>query len=336
MLLSSFPDLLSFQRNTRMTGQIKARLELVSGEAVTGRRSDVTEAANGDVGGLHLMQKALDDIEQDGRINSITGSRLGLMRTSLTSVREAIGDLSAEGFIATYTDNEFNISTLATQADVRLRSAMSLLNISHGTRKLFAGDATDQTALVETDTLLTDVRAIMTATSDPADVQIALDTYFNDPTGGFYTNIYKGGDANVAPSFLADGTKVEFGIRADNQALRDTLRGLAVMAVAQGSGHPTTSAEFKNIFIQGTESLSKGTSNIIKLESQIGIHENLIETMNSQQADERLSLSIAVNSITGRDQYDAATELKQLEAQLEASYLLTSRLSNLNLTNFLR
>ena len=40
--------------------------------------------------------------------------------------------------------------------------------------------------------------------------------------------------------------------------------------------------------------------------------------------------------MVGRDQYDAASELKQIEASLEAAYTLTARLSNLNLLNFLR
>jgi len=40
--------------------------------------------------------------------------------------------------------------------------------------------------------------------------------------------------------------------------------------------------------------------------------------------------------MTSRDQYEAAAELKALEASLEASYMLTARLSQLSLMNFLR
>lgn len=38
----------------------------------------------------------------------------------------------------------------------------------------------------------------------------------------------------------------------------------------------------------------------------------------------------------GRDQFEAAGELKALEAQLQASYTITARLSDLTLTNFIR
>jgi len=38
----------------------------------------------------------------------------------------------------------------------------------------------------------------------------------------------------------------------------------------------------------------------------------------------------------GRDQFEAAAELKQLEVALESSYIITSRLSDLSLSNYLR
>jgi len=47
-------------------------------------------------------------------------------------------------------------------------------------------------------------------------------------------------------------------------------------------------------------------------------------------------MSATFNRLTARDQYEAATELRELERNLEASYLLTSRLSNLSLLNYLR
>jgi flagellar hook-associated protein 3 FlgL len=40
--------------------------------------------------------------------------------------------------------------------------------------------------------------------------------------------------------------------------------------------------------------------------------------------------------MTTRDQYEAASELKQLETGLEAAYTLTARLSNLSLLNYMR
>lgn len=172
--------------------------------------------------------------------------------------------------------------------------------------------------------------------SDPISIETALDTYFNDPAGGFAQDIYRGGDGDAPPSFLADGSRIEFSIKADDLALRDTLRGLAVMATAQSTGFDITGSEFSAVFTGGTSVLGKGTGAVIKLEGNLGIYAGLLENANTQQSAERLVLGQALNAVIGRDQYEAAAELKQLEIQLEASYLITARLANLSLTNFIR
>lgn len=336
MQLSAFPDLLAFKTRTRVTADIKSRLETTSIEAVTGVREDATAAVNGNIGGVHLLQKAIDDIEQDKRINDLTGSRLGLTNTSIASIRTLISEISSDGIVAVSAGDPFTLDILADQAESDLRNTMSLLNSSHGNRKLFSGDATDTKPLASPDTLLADVRVIMQTNTSPTDIKSALDTYFNSPTGGFVTNIYQGGTGDAPTSFLADGSKIKFPIRADDQAFRDTMRGLAVMAVTRDSPHDVTSNEFKEIFLQGSSALSSSTIEIIKLEGLVGISEGLIENANEQQRKEKFTLGSALNSLIGRDQFDAATELKLLESQLEASYLVTARLSNLRLTNFLR
>ncbi|PHR91191.1 MAG: hypothetical protein COA69_11755 [Robiginitomaculum sp.] len=336
MVISALPDLLAFQRQVRLTGDLKAQLARASHEAVTGRYDDITAAVNGAVGETLLLQKALDDIDQDTRINALSSARLSLISTSVHSVRDAVDGLAAQGLVALTTGDSFSLDTVAVQAEANLRSAMAVLNTSHGNRRLFAGDATDKLPLATTDILLADLGAILTGSPTPAAVAIALDTYFNDPAGGFATNIYQGGSADAAPAYLADGSRIQFGVRADNQAIRDTLRGLSIMALAGQSGHSITSSSFKDIFKQGTNLVETGNNALIKLEASIGVFQGLVEDSTARQSEERLTINIALNSMIERDQYDAAAELKRLETQVESSYLITARLASLHLSNFLR
>lgn len=336
MMLSAYPDMLNYQRQTRMTSDIKARLEVTSREAVTGRRDDITAAVGGNVGGVHLLEKALADITQHERINAISSARIDLTSSSLSSIRSVMDGISTTGIIAVSGGDEFKLEVVTKQAEANLRSMMSILGTSHGNRKLFSGDATDQSPLASPETLLADVKAIIQTGPDSASIKTALDTYFDDPAGGFATSIYQGGTSDAPPSFLADGSKIDFSIRADNQALKDAMRGLAIMATAIDSGYDIGSNTFKDVFTQGTTAAGKANANIIKLEGQAGIYSSMIEDSNTRQSAERLTLSQALVALTGRDQYDAVAELKQLETQLEASYLITNRLSKLNLTNFIR
>ncbi len=336
MFLSFTPDLLTFQRRSLLTADLRARVEQTSREAVTGRREDITAVVHGAVGDIHLLQKDVDDIEQGGRINDISGARLDLMTTSLSSVRGVIGALDAQALTALSTPDTFGISTISQQSEANLRSTMSLLTTSHGNRKLFSGDASDKLPLASADTLLTDIRTIMQTAGSPNNIKAALDTYFNDPTGGFATTIYKGGNNNAPSSFLSDGSKIEFSVRADDKAIRETLRGLAVLATAESTGFDIKSNAFNTVFTQGASSISTGKSGLIKLEAGLGIYSHLLEIAKTQQQAEKLTLAKSLNAITGRDQFEAAAELKQLQTELESSYLITSKLANLHLTNFLR
>lgn len=334
MISTGFPDLLSHQRQARVNNTLKSQLETTAIEAVTGRYQDVTKALNGQIGEAFLIQKALDDIEQSDRINTLTASRLSLTTGALGSIREGTDGIGTSAIIALTTNDSFSLETLAYKAENDLRNTMSLLNSGQGQRRLFAGDDVLATPLASPDILLDDVKAILQANPNAADAQTALDTYFNDPAGGFATNIYQGGDGNAASSYLYDGTKIDYSVRADHQALKDTMRGLAVLAVAD-SVHDIDTDAFADIFTHGANSVNKGESNLIKLEGLIGVNEGQIEKAVAHQNNEKLTLGIALNDLVGRDQYEAVTSLQLLQTQLESSYLITTRLSNLSLTNYL-
>jgi flagellar hook-associated protein 3 FlgL len=74
----------------------------------------------------------------------------------------------------------------------------------------------------------------------------------------------------------------------------------------------------------------------VRLRADRGVVQEQIAQKGESLAREEMIFTNAFNNLTARDQYEAATELRDLEASLEASYLLTTRLSNLSLLNYLR
>ena len=68
----------------------------------------------------------------------------------------------------------------------------------------------------------------------------------------------------------------------------------------------------------------------------IGVGEAQIAAAVTRYEAEEAILTSLFNDKTGRDQFEAASELQLLESQLEASYLLTARLARLSITNFIR
>lgn len=336
MRMTGYSDLLGFTQRNRTTSRIKARIDIVAKEAVTGRRSDLTEATNGRVGSAHLMRKALNDLEQGTRINSLTTTRLELLNQGISGMRNAMNGIDTRALITLNSNGSTGVGGIAEEAEANLRSSMSALSVKHGSRNLLSGNATDAAPFAGPEALLDDIRNIMTTAGGPADIQAALDTYFNDPAGGFQTNIYTGGTDAAPPMRVGNGEKIDIDIRGDDNAIKDALRGLAVMATAQDSGFDIGTQEFSNIFQGGISSAASGTSALIELEGKLGVFSETLEKANTRNNFESASLTAAYQTITGRDQFEAAAELKQLEVQLESSYIITSRLSDLSLTNYLR
>ncbi|RZV42875.1 MAG: hypothetical protein EX271_04920, partial [Acidimicrobiales bacterium] len=288
------------------------------------------------VGGAHLMQKALNDIEQNQRLNSLSGTRLELITQALDGSRNAINGLDTKALIAVNSDNADLITSVSNEAEASLRSAMTALSSKHGSRNLLSGDATDTAPFAGADALLSDIRAIMTANTTPATIDAALDNYFDDPLGGFQTTQYLGGTNAAPPLRLSDGSVIQVDIRGDNQVIKDALRGLAVIATAADSGFPSDSPGFMEIYQNGITSTADGVAGLIAMQGDMGVYSETIDKANARDQFENLTLTAAYQAIIGRDQFEAAAELQQLQVQLEASYVITSRLASLTLTNFVR
>jgi flagellar hook-associated protein 3 FlgL len=75
---------------------------------------------------------------------------------------------------------------------------------------------------------------------------------------------------------------------------------------------------------------------LTNLRAEKGVFQEQIATLKETLDIEETIFTNALGALTARDQYEAASALKQLEATLEASYLLTTRLASLSLLNFMR
>ncbi len=336
MPISGYPDLLSYRQRIQTTSAIKTRLDVAAEEAITGVQADITKATRGRVGGAYLMRKAIDDIDQETRINSVTTIRLDLISQGLDGAREAMSGIDIKGLLAIETGQKPSVNAVSNEAESSLRSVMSSLSAKHGSRNLLSGNTTDQETYAGADALLEAVRNIMATAGTPADIETALDTFFNDPAGGFATDIYTGSTEPASPIRIGANEKINVGIKGDNEAIKDALRGLAVVATASSSSNAIGTDEFKEIFQSGLSYTSNGTSKLIALQSEMGVFGASVQNSDARNQAEKLTLTAAYQTITGRDQYEAAAELQQLQVQLESSYLLTSRLSELSLSNYLR
>ncbi len=325
--MSLLPPSLSLTSTLSKTiTDLRERVATTSQEAVTGRYSDLTKHLSGRIGNAMLSQQAIDSIQQDRERLTLREARLDIAQDSLSVIQESADGLSVTMLSAAGTGDAIVQENTARDARAALEQAFTAMNVRHGDRFLFAGDATSTVPMGNVDDLLADIGTLAAGAATPADFEAALETYFNDPAGGWQANIYNGLPTSSDPD----------GVTGTDPALTQLISGLAVMALGNPEeGVPAVSGnpEFLELAAHRT---ATGVTEVTKLRASRGLTQSQISRELETLGAEETVLTNAFNVLASRDQYEAASELKELETSLEASYVLTSRLANLNLLNFLR
>lgn len=305
---------------------LRARIKETSSEAVTGRWSDLTQQLSGRIGDAMLSQKALNDLTEQRGLLSLRETRLDILQQSLGRVQDSAEGLSARMLSGITSNHDAAVNAAARDSKVALDTIFSSLNARHGERYLFSGEATSTQPFTAAEGLLEDIRQIADTATDAADFQAQVDTYFNDPAGGWQQN-----------TFAGSATATEAGgVTAADPAITKLVSGLAVMAVAGSDNNLAMLRQNPGLVEFAAIRTADGQTALTNLRGDQGVLQQRIADEQSALDVEETILTEAFNKMTGRDQFEAASELRELENNLEASYLLTARLSNLSLTNYLR
>ena len=325
MRIAPPPSLISAQF-TQSIADLRKSIASKSEEAVTGQIADLAAHLSGRVGTAMISQKALTDIGLQREQISLREGRLDVMQRSLSAIHDRVQGLDTEMRAALGVNDLRSQGLVARDARAALNDVFGALNVRFGERFLFAGDATASTPLPDSAALIDDVRQIAASAASPADFQTALSTYFNDPAGGWAQSIYLGTPTSSDPEAST----------ANNPAIIQLITGLAVLAISDPSDSPSLISQNPDIVLSGAQRLSTATDLLTNLRAEKGVLQEQIATLKETLDVEETIFTNALGALTARDQYEAASALKQLEATLEASYLLTTRLASLSLLNFMR
>ena len=332
----TFPDVLQFSGLSRNITALRTESESLRTELVTGRLAD----ANGELGALagstHLVRKAiLDNNAAVENAQRVLG-RAANVQLVLGRIGDDASGIGADLSGAIGLSDEAGIGIAGERSRAALNEAFVLLNQRYEGRSLFAGDRTDARALSDADRLFNEVASIIAAAPDAASAQAALDNYFEDPSGGFLTDIYIGGSSD-GPRAAIGGPNdsqalVTYTVRADEPNIRLLLRSYAEAAAL--SSEPPSGK--RDILLATTATrLNEASNGVVGVAARVGIAEERLATQIESLEGEAAVLQESFNAQTARDPFEVASALQQIEAQLLASFELTSRIQRLSLVNFL-
>lgn len=335
MTLTSIGDLAQTQFLQRRNSMLKNNLQTLGQELATGKASDIAQHLGGSYSRLTSIERDIRVADSFSKSLSEFGQMTSAMQTALEQVRQNAASMSGALITASNGSVSGARSALADQAKQVLANTISTLNQSSAGRNLFAGDVTQGAALANVDNFLTALSTDIAGASGVAAVEAAVDSWFASPTG-FASNGYLGSTTAIAPLKLSETAEIGLDIRADNAALKDVIRGLALAAIVEDPGITLTSAEQDEIQSNAGEFLLGAQDDMVVLQAKLGFAEEVIDDWSVRTASARTGLDFARNALLEVDTFEAATRLEAAQFQLESLYSITVRLSQLSLVNYLR
>lgn len=332
MQFSLTPDILFNARQSRNNAALRTQLERAGQEAITGRRSDVLQATNGQVGDAFLLDKASQDIIRQLDMANLATARMDGAASSFSSIRETLIDFTQGSRVIFATGGDNEIALMSANAGDALGNIMSSLGRRHGTRHLFSGTLTTGGPLETPEVLQAAINTEISGAASGTDAIAAIDAYFG-AGGGFENDIYQGSTVEGPRLHITDTRSFAPLPKADNQLFRDMMQGFAMIA---GAGQAATKADRDQLIEAGINLLDGAIDGALATESRLGAAQQSVERIELGLQSEASLISSTQSKLLGRDIFEAAAELKALEGQLEASYTVTGRLGSLSFANFMR
>jgi flagellin-like hook-associated protein FlgL len=142
---------------------------------------------------------------------------------------------------------------------------------------------------------------------------------------------YKG-DSQKLSARIETTTTMEYGVTGDEAGFEKLFRALFMAKNANVSPGNIDSATLNSALELALEAIAE----LPNIRSSIGSDRKILEETKSRHLDFLVTTTEAVSNIENVDVVEVVTRMSAQQIQLEASYTLTARLSQLSLVNFLR
>ena len=336
MISGALPDLALMLRQQQDTLRMRAEMQARGTELTTGQTADLSEDGRGLVSAVFGIDRDIDRLQQITFGLSRAQAEATAAQAAMGVVGSAAGTLGVNLEAGIGRGDAVMTPAFRREAEQVLDQVVGALNIRFGGRSLFAGTGVDGGALAPSEDLVAAIAAEIAGAADTAAAFAAIDAYMTDPGAGFETDIYQGTFQTLTGAALPDGTRASPAPRADDPAFRALMGAAAAIVAADTTAFGGDRIEQQAFMAEAARRLRDTAGAVIEIRALFGQSEERISDGLDAAETERSVLRMTRNDLVGKDPFVAATEFTALEGQLQSLYTVTSRLSALSLTNFLR
>lgn len=320
-------------------------------ELSTGLKSDVYKSLGISAAQALDLRASLSRDEAQISANKLLTSRMETMTQTLGSIRGVVQDALDLG-VANKTAPLGTVSGLQKAAETALNALISQANGGHAGVPLFAGTdipaqtlqgwgkTNANTGLAPAEVLSSIIGTGLTDAADATAKIAALDAVFSDSAvvpGWNFEETFYNGSGTGAPrqsATIGEQTVLDYGVQANDPAFRKVIQGLAMLA----STDPAQIADpeaYATWVGKAVDLLSAGNGDLLDTETGLGAQVGQVEDANTRMQDRMDLYKSRILDLEGVDSYEAATRISLLETQIQASYAVTARLSQLSFLNYM-
>lgn len=323
MITTSIGDQFWSQMFKNHIGQTKHNLAKVTDELATGRHSDLASAQTSNLGLHAVMQSQLADLSAFQQIQKDASTFFQIVDLSLEHMQSVTGDLGHDVLKtsqsmtpnAALQFSERAVQNLVVYSDKIQTTPLGLQQFGDLGSDL---DLNDPAKLV--DDLLQQVSPLSTDAELAKKQVLDLVSQKYDPPDF------------AQPRFqVSTTTTLSHPTDRADEGFKNAIAASVILNHVQGQTGETA-RDFARI---AGELLLESEAHFIEARSRNGINQETSENSTVESQAVRASINTTLSEIETVDIAERAADLKQLESQLEKVYVLTARINNLSLTDYL-
>jgi flagellar hook-associated protein 3 FlgL len=349
--ISSFAGsvLRGYQTNSMQSQLNQLVAELSSGQKANPEASLGTSAAL-----LYQLQSQSD--QQTGLQTAITtgAQRLDTTQTALTSLASVVQSvtLAAQGTAGI----DVNLAAMGSQATSAIGQVLGLLNGGFLGSGVFAGntgasqpmaaaDAPGGLSSIAQNTLSAAVSAkggplsqsdITTLINGSNGLSSVFNDTNSDPTQRYAGAIYTGSTDGKPTEVIIGGSQtVRYDASANQPAFRDLLKGLSMLSMLNAPSTQLDASAKAELLSQASKVLTNAQSELTTVRGSLGAVQSSLSAASDAQKSAAAATQAQILIYVQADNYGNASQISMLQTQLQASYTLTSQISQLSLVHYM-
>lgn len=280
-----------------------------------------------------------DLIESQIYIDNIDLAQINIkqMNTSIQEIIAQAGNVLGAISVQLEKGKDFDLDTIKSAAAAALQVVQANINSRIGDRYLFSGTDVGNAPYTGANTATTNFQTHITNWLNGTDTTAAFETNIDSMTDsqlGYSTTV------QTAKRIFAradDSFEVDYTVFATEDGFKNVLAGLNALANYErpGTGDIPTDDEFFDMLNVFYRKIQQGVTDLRRSSAGIASAAQTLETVKQNLLDDRQNYQRVLEATEATDVTDAVVRFQSLQTQLEASFRVTSILSELTLARII-